>query len=162
MTPQRLTPRIHCQSARLLPQTVVPPPTPALLKSKCTAPQVSYAFCASASTSSAFETSVCTASTSAPLARISSPACLRAPASTSASTTFMPSCALFSASARPMPLAAPVTTATFPWKSSIFLPFFCIAKRLQLTHVSVLYLQKRRRIQHWLLSCYFPIIGPIP
>src|SRR5262245_65645378 len=51
------------------------------------------------------------------LDRRDSAAAARAGASISAITTFMPSAAKRSARARPMPLAAPVTTATRPRKS---------------------------------------------
>src|SRR6185369_7088531 len=113
MTPQRLTPNPHSQFCngwfQLGPN---PPPTPALLQRIWTPPKVSTVFFANASTESAFDTSVTTPSTVAPLLRISVSAWRKALSSTSARTTFRPAAANRSANARPMPLAAPVTTAT--------------------------------------------------
>src|SRR5579875_1473748 len=112
ITPQRLTPRIHSQSASVTSQASPPTDTPALLQTTCTAPKASSVRCASASTSDAFDTSVGTARTRAPELASARSAAASAPCSTSASTTFIPAAANRSASARPIPLAAPVTTAT--------------------------------------------------
>src|SRR5690349_3839173 len=58
----------------------------------------------------------------APDARSASTVCASAFASISASTSFMPSDAPFSANARPKPLAAPVITATLPSNSNMPFP----------------------------------------
>src|SRR5215470_3741689 len=112
-TPHKLTPNPHSQFCNGWVQDgPKPPPTPALLQTICTAPNVSRVFCARVSTDSAFATSVTTPNTDAPFARISSSARRSAPSSTSASTIFIPAAAKRSAIARPIPLAPPVTTAT--------------------------------------------------
>ena len=98
------------------------PPTPALLQSTCTAPNASKARSASASTLCGFETSVSTASSSAPVSRSEAAVASRASRSTSARTTRMPSSAKRCASPRPIPLAAPVTTATRPSNCCIARP----------------------------------------
>src|SRR5262245_10560538 len=116
-TPQRLTPTTHSHSARVLSQMAASVPTPALLQSKWTAPKASSVFWASASRSLAWETSVRTASTVAPEAFRLASAFANGSPSTSARTAFMPSCTQRSARARPMPLAAPVMTATLSLKS---------------------------------------------
>src|SRR5580700_2313244 len=116
-TPKRFTPRIHSQSRSGTCHIGPPMPMPALLHTTCTLPNASNVRRANSSTCAALETSVRTAMASAlPLAIASrtSPSGL---SSTSASTTFMPSRAKRSANARPIPLAAPVTTATLPLKS---------------------------------------------
>src|SRR5213595_1017932 len=64
-------------------------------------------------------TSTTRACTVAPPRRSSSAALSRAPFSTSARTTFRPSAANRRAMASPIPLAAPVTTATCPARSSM-------------------------------------------
>ena len=97
----------------------VSPATPALLQSTCTAPCVSRAARASASTESGSVTSQRTPVTSWPPAFISLVACSSADASTSAITIFMPSAAKASLMPRPMPLAPPVTTATRPSNRSM-------------------------------------------
>src|SRR5262245_56297375 len=112
MTPQRLTPRTHSQSASELSQAETPAHTPALLHSRWTAPKAARARWAKASTSWALDTSVTTASTGVPVACRAAAVAVKVSPSTSATTTFIPSCAHRSASARPMPLAAPVITAT--------------------------------------------------
>ena len=60
----------------------------------------------------------------------------RAVSSKSASTTRIPAAAKRSASARPIPLAAPVTTAIFPGASSMTRPFPGGAASQQLIHGS--------------------------
>jgi hypothetical protein len=94
-------------------------PTPALLHRMWHAPYDANTRSASASTASRFETSVTTLCTSAPRARSSLAVLSSARASTSAITTFIPSPTNAPASARPMPLAPPVTTATCPLNSRI-------------------------------------------
>ena len=120
ITPQRLTPSVHAQSASVSVH-IGPalPPTPALLQTTCAAPKCSTVRAASAATAAPSCTSVRTASTlarPAPGGRQASTA-PSGPSSTSASTTFIPSAAKRSARALPMPLAAPVTTATLPPRS---------------------------------------------
>ncbi len=118
-TPQRFTPSTHCQldtgpnheSARLA--------TPALLQTTWTAPKRLSAADASACTAASSLTSVGTVIASTPMPVIVSAAVLRPPSSTSASTTLRPLRANRSASASPIPLAAPVTTATRPGVSSM-------------------------------------------
>ena len=123
-TPQRLTPSTHCQSASVNSQDApTTGGTPALLQRMWTAPNASIVLAARASTSAARETSVRTGSTVAPPAFISDAVLARAPSSTSARTTFIPSAAKRSAIARPMPLAAPVTTAVLPLNSFMPPPF---------------------------------------
>ena len=113
ITPHRLTPNTHSQSARVCSQIGRLQTTPALLQRIWTAPKVSSVCAARSSTSEAFETSVLTARTVAPLALKSASSLTNRSFSTSARTTFMPSAANRSASPLPMPLAAPVITATF-------------------------------------------------
>ena len=122
MTPHRLTPSTHFHaesgpnhgSARLA--------TPALLQTTCTDPKRSIAAAARALTAASSLTSVGTASVLPPRPAICSAAARSAGCSTSASTTSSPARANRSASAKPIPLAAPVTTATFPAVSSMTLP----------------------------------------
>ena len=119
MTPHRLTPSTHFHaesgpnhgSARLA--------TPALLQTTCTAPKRSIAAAARAFTAASSLTSVGTASVLTPRPAIFSEAACSAGCSTSARTTSSPARANRSASAKPIPLAAPVTTATFPTVSSM-------------------------------------------
>src|SRR5262245_19476279 len=122
MTLHRLTPRTHSQSASELSQAETPAHTPALLHSRWTAPQVARVCWAKASTSWALDTSVTTASTGAPVACRAAAVAVKASPSTSANTTFIPSCAHRSARARPMPLAAPVITATLSLNSFMVPP----------------------------------------
>jgi len=122
MTPHRLTPSTHFHaesgpnhgSARLA--------TPALLQTTCTAPKRSIAAAARALTAASSLTSVGTASVLPPRPAIFSEAARSAGCSTSASTTSSPARANRSANAKPIPLAAPVTTATFPAVSSMAPP----------------------------------------
>ncbi len=121
MTPHRLTPSVHSQSAALSVHIgPAPPPTPALLHTTCTAPKRSTARAASASTEAPSATSVRTASTPArapSMASIAPAVSASAASSTSASTTLIPSAANLVARLLPMPLPAPVTTATLPTRS---------------------------------------------
>src|SRR5215210_258932 len=118
-TPQKLTPITHSQSASSRCHVMPAWNTPALLHKRWTAPNRSYVRPASASTWSARCTSVGTTSTSAPAVSTSAADSSRALSSTSAITTRIPSCAACFASARPIPLPAPVTTATRSVKRSI-------------------------------------------
>src|SRR5436190_4526289 len=121
-TPRKLTPSTQSQSSVAMFQTPSPPkppPTPALLHRIWTLPQVSNAVSARRFTSASRITSMRTAIAVAPLARIEASAASSGAASISASTTFMPSWANRAARARPMPLAAPVTTAILPANSFI-------------------------------------------
>src|SRR5262245_44376957 len=93
------------------------PTTPALLHSTCAAPKRSSVACASACTLASSDVSHTTGSTSVPPSASSASTARMRTSSTSASTTFIPSAANAVASARPMPLAPPVTTATFPRSS---------------------------------------------
>src|SRR3954447_8501846 len=120
ITPHRFTPSSHFQSEMVHCQISPPVATPALLWSRWTAPKASTARCASASTSSDFETSVATVRTSAPSLPNSFPATSSAPGSISARTIFMPAEAHRPATALPMPLAPPVITATFPCRSFMY------------------------------------------
>src|SRR4029453_4285565 len=109
----------------------------------CTPPNASRARAASASTSAAFATLVGTASVSTP-----APATARAPSpggarSMSASTTFIPAIANRCASARPIPLAAPVTTAALPAKS--FIP--CVFARHLAPEQGSLSLREKDRVR---------------
>src|SRR5690242_13196406 len=116
-TPMRLMPSVHCQSSRVAVQAGPPTATPALLKTRCTAPKRSHARAASKSTSGAFETSQRKDSQRTPSFATSS-AVSRIPfSSMSASATAMASRAHATASSRPMPLPAPVTTAVLPFRS---------------------------------------------
>src|SRR5579884_938892 len=113
-TPSRLTPRTQSQSFSVVSVTGPPPPaTPALLQRTWTGPNLSSTASASSSTDERLETSVtkCITSVAAPT---SSAARASGRSSMSASTTCMPSAAKRSAMARPIPLAAPVTTAVRP------------------------------------------------
>src|SRR4051794_33873286 len=82
---------------------------PALLKQTSTPPKCSTVAAYMACTSSALVTSACTYSPS-----ISSARALPTSSARSATTTCAPSAAKRRAPARPMPLAAPVMTATLP------------------------------------------------
>ena len=130
-TLQRLTPRTQDQSASGISHASPPAPTPALLHTRCTAPKASTALRASASTASHLDTSVGTATASAPPRAMASLAWASGSSCTSARTSFIPSRAKRSAIARPMPLAAPVTTATFPFSSRIVPPRVVYALSMQ-------------------------------
>ena len=103
------------------------PPTPALLHTTCTAPKRSSAAWARASTEAGSVTSVGTASTSVPAAANRSVVEPSGPASTSAPTIDMPCAANASHNAAPMPLPAPVTTATRPLSCSMSVSPPCCA-----------------------------------
>src|SRR5262245_19802076 len=92
---------------------------PALLKAKSSRPNASTVLSRAAFTSSARVTSHRTASARPPCSSIMRIVSWLPCSDTSATTTLAPSRANASAAARPMPLAAPVTKATFPAK----LPF---------------------------------------
>src|ERR1017187_5015733 len=119
ITPHKLTPMTHSQSFHVASHGAPPAATPALLNSKCPWPNASSAWRASNSTSLRFETSVLTPSTVPPWVFSSVSALVRSASSMSARTTFMPSRTHRSAIPRPMPLAAPVITATLSLKSFI-------------------------------------------
>ena len=112
ITPHKLTPNTHSQSVRLCSQTGRLQTTPALLQRICTAPKASNVRAARFSTSVAFETSVLTVRTVAPFAFKSVSSFTNGSSSMSARTTFIPSAANRSANPFPIPLAAPVITAT--------------------------------------------------
>lgn len=119
-TPQRLTPSTQRHSSaevtQLRPNV---PATPALLHTRWTAPNWRTTWSARASTAAASATSVGTPTTSAPVAASEPTAASSAASSTSTRATRMPSATRRSASASPIPLAAPVTTATRPFNSRI-------------------------------------------
>src|SRR4051794_39168022 len=118
ITPKRFTPSTQSQSSGGAVATV-PPATPALLQTMCTAPNSSSVRSASACTSPGAETSVGTPITWAPSAARSATVAASTGSSMSASTSWTPSAASRWAMARPMPLAPPVITATRPAKSCI-------------------------------------------
>src|SRR3954463_4307212 len=93
MTPHTFTAVAQPQSVRPYSHIApsAPEPTPALLHSTCTAPNALMARSCSACTDAKSVTSVSTPSTSAPVDRIASTASSSTGASTSASTTRMPS-----------------------------------------------------------------------
>ena len=119
-TPCKFTPNTHIHSATESVACLPPPPTPALLHSTCTAPNRAKAAVASASTASAEDTSTSCVITSPPKARTDSAAVARVFVSRSAITTSSPAFANRFDMAKPIPLAAPVTTATLPFPS--FMP----------------------------------------
>src|SRR5437867_12771863 len=102
--------------------------TPALLKATSSRPKASPALSKAALTSSPRVTSHVTASARPPCSSIMRAVSWLPCSDTSVTTTLAPSRANASAAARPMPLAAPVTNATFPVKSA--LP--CVSIRLLL------------------------------
>src|SRR5579884_379532 len=111
-TPKRLTPSTHFQSVSVTSHIGPPMPTPALLCTTCTAPKFDTVWAARASTAPGSDTSVGTPSTDVPPDASSSTATFSPGSSMSASTSRMPSAAARRATARPIPLAPPVTTAT--------------------------------------------------
>src|SRR5262249_11977100 len=113
--PQRLTPSVHSKSDGGRSHMNPPVNTPALLHSSSVEPNVSYVCSASASTSSKRETSATNALVPSRPSTVSASAI----PSTSAATTRMPSAASRRTSARPIPLPAPVTTATLSRSCSI-------------------------------------------
>src|SRR5215469_7600791 len=118
-TPHRLTPSTHSQAEIGPNHGSASEATPALLHTTCTAPKRSTAAAARALTADSSLTSVGTASVSAPKPAICRSASCNACCSTSARTTLSPVRAKRRASAKPIPLAAPVTTATFPAAGSM-------------------------------------------
>src|ERR1051326_2257128 len=138
ITPHRLTPIAHSQSFHVASHGAPSAVTPALLNSKCTWPNVSSVWRASSSTSLRFETSVLTASTVPPASFSSVSALVRSASWMSARTTFMPAPTHRSAIARPMPLAAPVITATLSLNSLIIgLHFHQMSHSCQCAQVDV-------------------------
>src|SRR5437868_5569003 len=121
-TPIRFTSSTHFHSSSGALHTGPATATPALLKTACAAPKRSYVRCASDSTSEAFETSQRAWIDSHPGG--SRRAVSASPfSSTSAIATCAPSAAHASASSRPIPLAAPVTTTTLPSRfTRVFVP----------------------------------------
>src|SRR3954470_10392968 len=119
MTPQRLTPRTHCHDEIGPNHASAVDATPALLHTTCAPPKRSRLAAASACTDASSVTSVFTVSVSTPLVSTCFAAAASPSSSTSARTTFIPLCPKRCASANPMPLAAPVTTATLPLSSFI-------------------------------------------
>src|SRR3990172_4326437 len=149
ITPHRLTPITHSQSSAGTSHSVpLRGTTPALLHTMCTCPKASSVRLASDSTSSGRETSVRTASTVAPPSRISFSAWASAASSTSARTTFIPSRAKRSAIARPIPLAAPVTTATRSLNSFISIPLLRLNDRYRFDFHQHLRLRQCGHLHH--------------
>src|SRR4051812_23119172 len=99
--------------------------TPALLKAKSSRPNVVATLAKAASTSSDRVTSQRTASACPPCSSIMRAVPWLPRSDKSATTTLTPSRANASAAARPMPLAAPVTNATF--SSKPLLSFIAVA-----------------------------------
>src|SRR6266511_1051659 len=128
MTPHKLTPSTQRQSSNVCAMSGLKVDTPALLQRTSTPPKRANASSARCSTAAASLTSVTTASTSASMPPATAAS---ASASTSASTTAQPAAAKDCPSAAPMPLAAPVTTATDPPVSSI--PLLLGRRRLEIT-----------------------------
>ncbi|KAF1040252.1 MAG: hypothetical protein GAK34_03073 [Delftia tsuruhatensis] len=116
ITPQRLTPSTHCQSSSVFSQTSPPAPTPALLNTKCGAPNCWRTSSARACIWAASDTSTRRASTRTPCPSNSAAALSSASCCTSTSTRFMPSFAPMRAHSRPKPEPAPVSTAVLPLK----------------------------------------------
>src|SRR6185436_8604387 len=119
ITPQRLTPSAHCQSAVVFSHSGPTGETPALLQTTCT----SFREAANASTSAALETSTRLHEPQFASRAVSS----RPFSSTSARARCMPSFANASAMARPRPLAAPVTAAVLPRRLFIVVSFDSVA-----------------------------------
>src|SRR5207248_1293889 len=134
ITPQRLTPRTHCQSRCVARSSPPHAATPALLQRTWTAPKTCHARSASAWTWPRSLTSVRTVSASTPCPRASPATLAIAPSSTSATTSRAPSRASASVSARPIPLPPPVTTATFPLNESMTLHGIRPRDPRQITH----------------------------
>src|SRR5579862_2796781 len=121
-TPMRLMSSVHFQSSIVAVQMGPATATPALLKTRWTAPNFSQALAASASRSPGFETSQRMHSARTPICAIAISVSRMPFSSMSASTTFAPSRAQAITSSRPMPLPAPVTTAVLPFRSRIASP----------------------------------------
>ncbi len=114
ITPQRLTPIAHSQSLWVTASRPPQRATPALLQTTCTAPNSVNARSARACTSVRRLTSVFTARPRRPAWVTPATVSAMPVSSRSATTTSAPSRAKSSASARPIPLAPPVTTAVRP------------------------------------------------
>ncbi len=112
ITPIRLTPSIHCQSAGVISAIGAVEPTPALLQITCTRPNRPRT-----SSARAWTLGMELTSAGIPMAPISAAVRTRAAASTSAMTTCIPSAISAWAMPRPMPDAPPVTTAVLPASS---------------------------------------------
>jgi hypothetical protein len=121
--PNTLTPMVHSQIGSGTCQAGPPRDTPALLQITCTALNRSRVRRARSSTASASLTSVTAVATSMPPAARSAAAAARAGSSISAIITRIPSAPRRRLSASPMPLAAPVITATFPARFRMAHPF---------------------------------------
>ena len=93
MTPHRFTPMIQRQSSSVTSQIGPPSPTPALLCTRCTAPNRSRAASRSARTDATSDTSVTTPIVSVPRCASSLTASFSGPSSMSARTIRMPSAA---------------------------------------------------------------------
>src|SRR5438067_12169121 len=124
-TPRRLVSRIrfHSSSSYSAVGAGFLGSMPALLKAKSSRPKASTVLARPTFTSSARVTSHRTATARPPCSSIRRAVSWLPCSDTSAATTLAPSRANASAAARPMPLAAPVTNATFPPK----LPFWFLA-----------------------------------
>src|SRR4051812_4633423 len=114
MTPQRLTSTTRCQSSSESSQLRPPRTMPALLTATCSRPNRCTTAAPSCSTAPASLTSTGSAATSAPLARSRCSCVLSCSSSRSAMNTRMSAARNASVIASPIPLAAPVTTATRP------------------------------------------------
>src|SRR3954454_9756388 len=114
-TPMRLIETIQSQSSSRVSSKSAPRPTPALLTSRSTAGTSS----AKARICSRSDTSTRRASTSRPRARARRSVSARPSSSTSQIARFAPRLAHSRAVSRPMPLPAPVTTATRPLRSVV-------------------------------------------
>ena len=124
-----LTPITHSQSFNDVSQIKPPAPTPALLNTKCGAPNLAKTACPMASTSAALEISkrkdmTCPPYFPAP-AVISAVAVSSASCCTSTKTMFMPSLTPMRAHSKPKPEPAPVKTAVLflKWEIILFLTF---------------------------------------
>src|SRR6202521_2184417 len=116
-TPVRFTASTRFQCSSGSSRNACVPPMPALLIMMSRRPSFSSVRATSAATCAASLTSVRWASARPPHAASFSRAASAAGRSASARTTAAPSDASRSAIASPRPAAAPVTIATFPWKS---------------------------------------------
>src|SRR5438034_4579268 len=130
-TPRRsmLMIRSHSSSSTSAVGTIFFGSTPALLKATSSRPKASTALSRADLTSSPRVTSHLTASGRPPCSSIMRAVSWLPCSDTSATTTLAPSRAYASAAARPMPLAAPVTNATFPVKSALPCVSICLLLR---------------------------------
>src|SRR3989344_2065660 len=103
--------------------------TPALFTSISSLPNVVTVLATAASMSDFLVTSIWTGSTSWPPVRIWSESAVRRSSLRAEATTFAPWLARATTAARPMPLLAPVTRATFPDRENIYL-FDCVGNFL--------------------------------